>query len=181
MSRPKRPAPAKLVASILGPTDERVCEALRCMEDHFGNADFMSPLLPFRWTAYYEPEMGGSLVRRFVAFGPLIGQDELSEIKIHTNEMERSFAQGPARTVNLDPGILTLERLVLATGKDFTHRVYLGRGIFADLTLVFRKKSFRPLPWTFPDYADRELLEIMNHIRRLYKKQLQENPSAEKS
>ena len=80
------------------------------------------------------------------------------------------------RTVNIDPGYICLERLVLATGKNYTHRIYLSRGIYADLTLVFHRQSFRTLPWTYPDYADPSAVEVFNALRERYKAQLRGIP-----
>ena len=76
------------------------------------------------------------------------------------------------RRVNLDPGYLLLSRLVLSTFKDFAHRIYLGRGVFAEVTLIFREGSFRPLPWTYPDYAAPETIALFNKAREDYKKLL---------
>ena len=73
------------------------------------------------------------------------------------------------RRFNLDPGLLTLGNFVLATGKNNAHRIYLAEGIFADLTLIFRSRSYRPLEWTYPDYADAELIGILNRLREMYK------------
>jgi hypothetical protein len=68
--------------------------------------------------------------------------------------------------VNLDPGLLTPENFILATGKNFSHRVYLGNGVFADLTLVYRNGGFHPLPWTYPDYASEEVRSLLRDLRR---------------
>ncbi len=179
MSIPRLPGPGKLVVSLLGKTDERILEVRDRMEREFGRADFTSDLLPFHWTDYYQAEFGAPLVRRFLSFEPLMEQDKLVEAKIRTNEIERDFSETGMRTVNLDPGILTQARLVLATGKDHAHRIYLGEGIFADLTLIYRNKSFRPLAWTFPDYADETIIRLMNGIRDAYSRQMKARVSEE--
>ncbi len=98
----------------------------------------------------------------------LVEQDALVEVKLVTQRLEAATMKEGRRTVNIDPGILTAERLVLATGKNFTHRIYLGHGVFADLTLVFRKGSFVALPWTYPDYASEESISLWNAARRSY-------------
>jgi hypothetical protein len=74
--------------------------------------------------------------------------------------------------VNLDPGILSLENICLATTKPYSHRIYLAGGIWAEVTLMYRKDSYHPLEWTYPDYASQELLEIFAHLRILYKEKL---------
>lgn len=104
-----------------------------------------------------------------MVFKDLVDRAGLASIKLLTNDIENAYSIDGKRQFNLDPGLLTLENFVLATGKNRAHRVYLSDGIFADLTLVFRKGSYRPLDWTYPDYADKELIEILNRIREHYK------------
>jgi hypothetical protein len=172
VSSPRVPLPAKLVVSILGNADKNILKAGELLERDFGPADFMSDVRQFGWTDYYSSEMGKSLVRRFFSFDRLVAADRLSEIKLLTNELEEMFSVSGKRAVNADPGFLTQGSLVLATGKDRAHRIYLGKGIFADLTLVYQNKSYRPLPWTYPDYACEEVIAYMNRIRRTYGQQL---------
>jgi len=140
----------------------------------YGTADFESPVMPFDRTSYYEPEFGNSLKRIFMSFTELVSQDTLPEIKHATDRLEQEFCKEGKRQVNIDPGILTAERLVLATSKNYSHRIYLGRGVYADLTLIYRKGSFRPLPWTYPDYASQEVIEFWNGVRKSYLEGLRE-------
>jgi len=142
------------------------------MEDLFGPVDWRSPLLPFDRTRYYGKEMGWPLRRRFLSFRNLISPDEIVEIKLKTNNLEVEYGEGDRRTVNIDPGYVALERMVLATGKNYTHRIYLTKGIYADLTLVFRRGTFTPLEWTYKDYADPRVVEYFNLVRETYKQQL---------
>ena len=76
------------------------------------------------------------------------------------------------RRVNIDPGYLAKAHLILATGKGYTHRPYLRDGIYADLTLMYRDKTFHPLPWTYPDYAGGEVIGMLTRIREKYMLQL---------
>ncbi len=172
MSKPRPPVPVKLVASIFSPKEEIIEEALGIMAKAFGEIDWVSPLIPFDRTRYYEREMGWPLVRRFVSFLELISPESLPDIKLRTNEMEIHLSPGPNRRVNIDPGYIALERLVLATGKNYTHRIYLAKGIYADLTLIFHKKGFRPLSWTYPDYREETIVSYFNQIRARYLNQL---------
>ncbi|MBI4773672.1 MAG: DUF4416 family protein [Deltaproteobacteria bacterium] len=172
MSSPRVPPPAKLVASILGNADENILKAGEQLEKEFGPADFVSDVGPFEWTDYYSSEMGAPLVRRFFSFDRLVQADRLPEIKWLTNDLEQALSLSGRRTVNIDPGLLTQGSLVLATGKERAHRIYLGRSIFADLTLMYQSKSYHPLPWTYPDYAREEVITYMNRIRRTYGQQL---------
>ena len=168
MSVPAPPRPAKLVVGFfLGRRD--MAEAiLGRLEDLFGPIDRVSRWLPFDYTDYYTREMGGPLYRRLAAFKQLIDQEQLPDIKLSTNALEADYAARGRRGVNIDPGYLLLERLVLATGKNFSHRIYLRHGIYADLTLIYRKGRFESLPWTYPDYADARLQDFLYKVRDRY-------------
>jgi hypothetical protein len=128
----------------------------------------VSPWFDFNFTDYYEPEMGGPLYRRMVVFASLIHQRDLADIKLQTNNLEEQFTQKGSRAVNIDPGYLLRERFVLATGKNYTHRIYIGKGIYADLTLIYRKGEFKTLEWTYPDYADNRMLDFLLLARKKY-------------
>lgn len=173
MSRPEIPPPAKLIASIIGCDATWIDRAIEALEREFGPCDFRSELMKFDQTDYYNREMGEGLVRRFVSFEEPAPRGDLARIKLTTNEIEKSMArEDGARRVNIDPGMVTLENLVLATGKNRAHRIYLADGIYADLTLIYKKGSYHPLPWTYPDYSKDDMIRIMNKIRAVYKEQL---------
>ena len=158
------------------------------LEEIFGAVDYTSAELPFAFTHYYDRELGTPLVRRFVAFRELIDPQTLARIKTATNALENELrACSPAapptpsghdqprprmpRSVNLDPGLMSLSRFILASTKDSSHRVPLADGIFAELTLQYRRPCFRPLPWTYPDYRSEEVREVLLEIRGLLKAQ----------
>lgn len=172
MSRPAEPPPVKLIASLFSPSQPLLDEVVEGLQGLFGPVDWVSPPLLFDRTAYYAREMGWPLHRCFVSFRALVPPDRLAEIKIETNALEERYAADGRRRVNIDPGYVALERLVLATGKNYVHRIYLSRGIYADLTLVFSKGSFAPLPWTYPDYAAVDTIGHFNRVRAEYFAQL---------
>jgi hypothetical protein len=116
--------------------------------------------------------MGSPLFRRFVAFKELVPREALADIKKRTNGIEERYSRGGCRRVNIDPGVISVGNLVLATTKGCAHRPYLRDGIYADLTLIFRKRSFRPLEWTYSDYRQGEVIEMMNGFRKRYLMQL---------
>jgi hypothetical protein len=126
----------------------------------------------FLHTDYYLREMSPGILRQFVLFQPHLERDFLAEIKVKTNAIEDSLAVGGRRTVNIDPGYISLENVILGTTKAYTHRVYLTKGIYADLTLVFKAGAFRPLEWTYPDYADEKVITLLNGWRSLYREEL---------
>lgn len=174
MSVPHEPAPGKPVLSVLAAPDwwARRWPGLRSeLLRLLGPVDYESVPLAFDHTSYYDEELGTPLSRRLLGFARLLPLDGLMDLKLATNGMERAEARADgSRRVNLDPGFITLERLVLASGKNFSHRVYLGCGIWADLTLVYhRGGGWVDLPWTFPDYARSDMKRRLTELRSLYK------------
>jgi hypothetical protein len=174
MSRPRSTEPVKLVASFLSVRDERIAEAIRGLAEICGDPDFIGPCRPFAYTDYYEEELGSSLARRFASFERLIAPDSLPDLKLRSNELEDRFAEGGKRTVNIDPGYLSLAHLILATCKGYTHRPYLRDGVYADLTLLYQDRRFQPLPWTYPDYASEEARNMFRTLRERYVLQLKQ-------
>ena len=168
MSRPQVAQPAKLVISILLNDLTLLAEVSAALSSTFGPVDITSGWFDFNYTDYYRDEMGSPLRRRMFAFRQLVAQEDLSAIKLHTNALEAVYTLSGRRRVNIDPGYLLYERFVLATGKNYTHRIYIGQGIYADLTLIFQKGRYRPLPWTYPDYASHEIGDFLMHVRTQY-------------
>lgn len=168
MSTPQNPKPAKLVVGLFV-KEKRLINALYSeLSGRFGPVDLISSWFPFDFTTYYAPEMGNPLFRRVLAFKTLVEQKSLAEIKIATNDLELKFLQDRKRTVNIDPGYMLRERFVLATGKNYAHRIYQDKGIYADLTLIYQKGGFRQLPWTYPDYAANSMLVFLEIVRKKY-------------
>ena len=176
MSDPREAEEVKLISSLFSPQEGLIDKGIQELAALFGPTDWVSPRLLFDRTRYYEKEMGWPLYRRFISFRELVRPEEIVGIKLKTNRIEKCFTQDGKRLVNIDPGYIALERLVLATGKNYTHRIPLSNGIYADLTLVFNKGSFRPLAWTYRDYADPEAIGYFNNIREGYKKQIRGMP-----
>lgn len=174
MSAPRPPMPAKLVIGIFLKDKILAKPVAEKLEKKFGRIDLVSPWFPFLDTDYYEPEMGAPLFRRMFAFRELIEQDNLPDIKLATNMIESEYSGDGGRTVNIDPGYLVFERFVLATGKNFTHRIHIGKGIYADLTLVYQKGGFHILPWTYPDYARENMTGFLGIVRERYKTDINE-------
>ena len=148
---------------------ERAQEALVA---RFGPLDHISPDLPFAYTDYYTREMGAGILRRIVSVHELFPPGDLASVKVWTNALEDTWREDGLRTANLDPGYICGGKLVLATTKDQAHRIYLAQGIYAEVTLLFRKGQFTTLPWTYPDYASAAYHRIFCEIRNLYMAQL---------
>jgi hypothetical protein len=172
VSDPKEAEDVKLIVSLFSPEEKILERVILDLQAMYGPSDWVSPPLFFDRTRYYEKEMGWPLHRRFLSFKPLIRPEAIVDIKLKTNEVENNHLQQGKRRVNIDPGYIALERLVLATGKNYTHRIYLAKGIYADLTLVFHQGSFQTLAWTYRDYADPVVIGYFNEMREHYKNQL---------
>jgi hypothetical protein len=169
VSIPSVPERAALVVGALCGKASPKTWARERLESRFGSIQEEAGPLDFTFTTYYNKELGQGIKRFLWFFAEPIERDRLVSVKLATNEMEQLSAKNGMRTINLDPGFLTLGNFVLATGKNNAHRIYLSEGIFAEITLIFRKNSFRPLEWTYPDYADPELIGILNRFRDIYK------------
>lgn len=169
--RPAQAAPVKLVVSVFTAESALYPAVIGELARRYGQEDFISETLEFGRTDYYREEMGFPLSRKLVSFETLIRPDELSGVKLYTNGVEDGFLSPEGkRRVNIDPGVLTLERFVLASCKNFTHRIYIGSGVYADLTLIYSAKtgSFRALEWTYPDYGAPGMTGILRELRRRY-------------
>ena len=175
MSKPSIPKPVKLILSLISGDKGLFAFVAGELSQVYGRIDFMSALIPFSTTTYYQAEMGENLMRRFITFEKLIEPDMLPEVKRGTDELESKQKDGEGnRRVNCDPGYIALDHLILATHKKYSHRPYLRNGVYADLTLIYKRKGFQPLEWTYPDYGSAEIIEIMNRLRERYRIQLKE-------
>jgi hypothetical protein len=172
MSTPQPAEEVKLVVSLFSGADQLLGEALHALAERYGETDFISAPIPFTYTDYYAKEFGDSLVRRVASFARLIRPESLPDVKNEANALEASLGGAGRRRVNIDPGYLAKAHLILATGKGYSHRPYLRDGIYADLTLMYRDKSFRTLPWTYPDYAGDQMQGMLLRIRERYLLQL---------
>jgi uncharacterized protein DUF4416 len=173
MAEAIEPPPVKLVMGLLFAIEAPIAAVRRQLEADFGQIDLETTWLPFVWTRFYEREMGPALQRQFWSFETLIAAAALADIKRQTNAMERTFAgHGGQRRVNLDPGYIDQAKLVLATTKDRQHRLYLGQGIYAEVTLRYTGGRFAPWEWTYPDYRSPAYLAFFDAVRRRYRQQL---------
>ena len=169
MGIPAAPSEVLLFCSVLHNSPEGADRAAAELVGLYGNTAYRSPALSFPYTSYYEGEMGSPLNRIVLAFEKLFPRDALPAVKNETNRIEEGLRKDGKRTVNLDPGILSLENVCLATTKPYSHRIYLSRGIWAEVTLMYRKDSYQPLEWTYPDYASKDMLGMFNLLRKHYK------------
>jgi len=163
------PPPVQFFASIIFSDSSILSTLERELTGRVASISTRTEITRFTQSAYYCPEMGDELLRYFVLFSPLAGREGLREMKVETNRIEAEFSKEGRRSINIDPGYIALEHVVLATTKGYSHRIYLGEGIYADLTLVFENRSYRGFRWTYPDYASPEFILLLNGWRERYK------------
>ncbi|MBN1809507.1 MAG: DUF4416 family protein [Planctomycetes bacterium] len=172
MGTVREPGPGLLFLGLLW-TDGDLCrEAVSGFVEDHGPVILSTPEEVFPWARYYEPEMGEGIRRSYMFFDALIPRNRLAEIKLATNAVEgvlRAAGGRAGRPVNLDPGYVTPENLVLATTKSRPHRIYLGSGIYGESTLGFEKGRYHPWPWTYPDYARPVLAPFFLAARNILK------------
>jgi hypothetical protein len=169
MGMPGIPRPVRFFASLISQGPDEMDKAESDLVGLLGEVKEKTATAAFIHTAYYEKEMGEGLSRRFLLFEPLQPRDRLPSVKLDTNRIETAMSMGGKRRVNIDPGYVSLEQMVLATTKGYAHRLYLGHGIYGDLTLMYVNGSFQPMAWTYPDYASEELVSMFNRWRNDYK------------
>ncbi len=173
-----KPEPVNLIIGMLSSVPGLFETAETELEKRYSKIDSKSATIPFTFTDYYNYEMGNSIFRKFLSFKSLIDPEEIAQIKVDTNDLESTLTDknNPdiTRAINLDPGYICNSRLILASTKDFTHRIYLQKGIFAETTLTYssQSKSFVHHQLTFPDYRSDEYKNFFNDVRSLYREKL---------
>jgi len=172
--KPKKEVPkAKFFTGIMYSDEDTYQKAVKELVKKFGKIEHESHEYDFTdFTTYYEDEMGDNIKKKFFVFKKLIARDKLADIKLWTNALENKFSKLNKRKINLDPGYFTMHNLVLASAKDRAHKIYLKKGIYADLTLLFGKNSCQHMPHTFKDFKTKEVQEFFCRIRNLSKKEL---------
>jgi hypothetical protein len=181
MAEARCPDPAMLIVGCFSRYGQLLRWAQEQLSAVFGRPCLESPLFPFVETDYYAAQMGTDLKFQLLAFERLIQPEWLPRIKLYTNELEESCktiwrslveAESPPvgviRPLNLDPGYLHPGKWVLASTKDHAHRVYVGEGIYAEVTLYFRGKEWHPWPWTYPNYRRPDYREFFRQARHVY-------------
>lgn len=165
------PTPVLLLIAASSRYDDALAWGLREAEREFGSAAAISDAFDFTETDYYAAEMGDDLKKQFWAFEKLIDPGRLAAIKLATNLWEAEYAGAglhpEPRPLNLDPGYLTLAKLVLASTKDHAHRIYLADGIYAEVTLSYRHGAWQAFDWTYPDYRRADFHEYFTRCREM--------------
>lgn len=164
--------PVKLICAITFNPNINLEEVISKLAIHFGSIDKKSHIFDFIHTNYYLKEMGKDLKKIFISFSKLVMPNLLAQIKNDTNRIESFFTTAGNRNVNIDPGYIEESKLVLASTKNFSHRIYIGESIWAEVTLSYQNNKFVTHPWTYPDYAENDIKTFLDSVRDLYRKQL---------
>lgn len=176
MGRILAPAPALAIVAVISRHEAAFAWTERQITSHWGAIGLVSDRFEFTETEYYEPEMGTGLKKQFLTLADLIDPGSLAGRKLQTNDWEAAYGtvgkHAEPRPLNLDPGYLTLAKLVLASTKDHAHRVYLHSGVYAEVTLQFRGGAWQPWPWTYPDYRRADYHAFFLRARELLRERL---------
>ncbi len=172
----KDPKPVKLIIGILAADESCLAAAREAINAEFGNIDLASDIWPFTQTDYYKKETGENILRQFVSIEKLVDPGHLAKIKHQTNRIEQQLASelkvGLPRPVNLDPGVIEPSKLILATTKNYSHRIYIGEKMYAEVTLIFDKGRWQSLPYTYPDYRQDCYHQFFDKVRKRLLEQL---------
>lgn len=150
-------------------------KSLELLTKLHGEILFKSQQINWNYSEYYKDELGGNILRQFVFFKNLIDPVNIVDIKIQTNKFEEMFTINNRRRINIDPGYLTLFKIILATTKNYSHRIYLGKGIYAEATLIYKNNTYTPFFYTYKDYRGKEYIDIFikarNELKTILKDQ----------
>jgi hypothetical protein len=166
------PEEAVIFIASLFSSQEVFNKAIPRLNELFGHVYYESPHLPWNFSTYYNGELGAPLYRQFMFFENIVDPVSLVDAKLALCEIEKEFSTGGNRRINLDPGYMSLAKVVLASRKNYSHRIYLGKGVFCELELFFQEGRFNPLPYTYFDYRDDYFLKFFTKARLLLKKEL---------
>ena len=176
MAVPTSPMPVLRFAGLLAGTQEELAAARFELTQWYGKIDAESAGIPWNYTEYYQDEMGKGLLRQWVRFESLFAPEHLAKCKLETNMAEtllaRQFQRGVTRPINIDPGYVHKYKVVLATTKDHSHRVYMREGIYAEVTLHWSQNRWTAWPWTYADYQSAEASKFFEAARTAYLERL---------
>lgn len=173
MAKPRKPEKALLLTGVIYSNEKALDEVKKMLIKKFGKIWIESEPYDFtKFTQYYEPEMGKRLFKKNIVFKKFFTINKLPDIKLYTNKLEDKFSKKNGRIINLDPGYMTITKLILASVKDRKHKVYLDKGIYADLTYVFLKESCIIFRHTFPDFKTERVQKFFLEVRNKLKERL---------
>jgi hypothetical protein len=170
MGIPRPPESALLFVSTLYRDADVFEQSKKILQKNFGDTLYISHPLPWNYSSYYKDEIGSPLFRQITFFKNLTDPALLVDIKLKTNKIESALSIDGRRQINLDPGYLTLAKVVLASTKNYAHRLYLGKGIYGEITLIYKDETYSPHIFTYRDYRDKSHIDIFLKVREILKK-----------
>jgi hypothetical protein len=170
-----KPKQVKLFCGIISADEEIKLKSFDFLKKKLSEIDLTSKVMPFDFSNYYNNEMGNNLKRFWISFEKLVLSSELASIKVFTNSIEDSFVLDNKRRINIDPGYISLANVILATTKDYSHRIYLEKGIYGEVTTIYQKNGYIKLPWSYPDYLSQIAVGFLLKARIKLIKQLRGN------
>jgi len=171
MAFPLNPSKARLFCAVFYSDKSLYNDALIILKQNFGAVETESDEYNFSdFTDYYKEEMGEGIFKKIIIFKNPIERTDLPDIKIITNEIELELSEGNKREINIDPGYFTLNQAVLASCKEMPHRIYLDKGVYADLMYAFSNTDVFTTRHTFPDYQDKIVKDFFLKERNKLKK-----------
>jgi hypothetical protein len=168
MAAPLPPFPVKYFIAVLFRQEQFLERARVFFLKEWGEADFEGRDHPFDVTDYYGEEMGAGLRRRFISLRRLADPGVLVEMKLACNDIEERLSAEGKRNVNCDVGFLDHNKVVLASAKEAGQKIYLDKGIYADLAGRYKNGRYQPFEWSFPDFRDGRYDEELAAMRSLY-------------
>jgi len=173
MAEIKEPRKVLPFAGLIYKKTAELNKVFQSLEDSVGSLLIKSDIIPFTHTSYYNKEMGENLLRQWCVFEKLLKPDAIVSLKHLTNDIEKKYLnEKSGRTINIDPGFISLNNLILASTKNYSHRIYLGKGIYGEITLIYKNRTFVSLEWTYPDYREPAAIEFFSKAREILKEKL---------
>jgi hypothetical protein len=167
--------PVKYFAAVAHTPGIDLEHVIKEIETIFSPVEITSPVYDYtHFTEYYNQEMGAEITKKFIVFRNVMSPGLLPKMKLAANTLEDKYKIENRRPLNIDPGYISEAKLILATTKNYSHRIYLNSGIFGDLHLMFSHKQFQAMPWTYPDYQTPEMLRFFEGVRERYLQQVKD-------
>lgn len=178
MGHIKTPQKALPFIGILFTPGVSLNPVIHALKDEMGEHILQSEAIDFKHTTYYTEEMGEIIRRQWYVFNDLVDPSQITRFKQTTNALENQHLDHHNnRQINIDPGLITMSNVILASTKNYSHRIYLGQGIYAEVTLMFKDKQYRALEWTYPDYRETATRDFFKRARDLLKEKLVQDPA----
>ena len=169
MSHLKEPLPGRLVVSIIYSSIDALSDSLDMLERRFGKVQYETGEIVCSDADRYREEMGERLIRRFFSFEEPVKRSALCEIKMKCKKIEPCFADKAGgvlfRTINIDPGIMTPDNIIMASCHENQHRIYIADSIFAEIVLIYANGRFVRLPWTNQDFCHDLAIDFFDRVR----------------